>query len=117
MGQILLGVGGIHHQQVVVLLEHVEVGVIHGAAVLVGDDTVLGQAHIQRRNVAGQHMLQKFLALGPLDEQAAHVGHIEQAAHLTGIQVLGDDAAGVLDGHFPSAEVHHLGTGRYMDIV
>ena len=117
MGQVLLGVGGVYHQQVVILLEHIQVGVVHGAAVFIGDDAVLGQAHIQGSHIAGEHMLQKSLALRALHQQPTHVRHIEKAAHLTGVQMLGNDAAGVLDGHFPSAEVHHFRTGGHMDIV
>ena len=117
VGQILIGVGGVHHQQIAVLLEQVQVRVVHRAAVGVGDDAVLGHVQVQRADVAGQHMLQKRLALRPLDQQAAHVGHVEQAAHLTGIQMLGNDAAGILDGHFPSAEVHQLRAGGHMDVI
>ena len=62
-------------------------------------------------------MLQKRLALRAGDAQAAHVGHVEQAAHLTGVQMLGNNAAGVLDGHFPSAEVHQLRTGGYVNVI
>ena len=117
VNEVLVGVGGVHHQQVVILLKHIEVGIVHGAAVFIGDDAVLGQAHIQCRHIAGQHMLQICLAVRTFDEQTAHVGHIEQAAHLTGVQMLGDNAAGVLDRHFPSAEVHQLRAGGYMDII
>lgn len=59
MHQILLRVGGVHHQQIVVRLKHIEVGIVHGTAVLIGDDAVLRQTHIQCRHVAGQHVLQK----------------------------------------------------------
>ena len=117
MHQILLCVGGVHHQQIVVRLKHIEVGIVHGAAVLIGDDAVLCQTHIQCRHVAGQHVLQKGLTLRTLNEQSSHVGHIEQTAHLPGIQVLGNNAGGVLNGHLPSAEVHHFRTGGHMDVI
>ena len=117
VGQILVGVGGVHHQQIAVLLEEVQIGIVHRAAVVVGNDAVLGHVQIQCADVAGQHMLQKRLALRPGDAQAAHVGHVEQAAHLTGIQMLGNDTAGILDGHFPSAEVHQLRAGGYMGVI
>ena len=117
MHQILLRVGGVHHQQIVVRFKHIEVGIVHGAAVLIGDDAVLCQTHIQCRHVAGQHVLQKGLTLRALNEQSAHVGHIEQTAHLPGIQVLGNNAGGVLNGHLPSAEVHHFRTGGHMDVI
>ena len=117
MGQILVGVGGVHHQQIAVLLKEVQIGVVHRAAVVVGNDAVLGHVQIQGADVAGQHMLQKRLAFRPGDLQPAHVGHVEQAAHLTGVQMLGNDAAGVLDGHLPSAEVHQLRAGGHMDVI
>ena len=117
MLQILVDVGGVDHQQIAVLLEQVQIRVVHGAAVLVGNDAVLGHVQVQSADVAGQHMLEKFLALGPLDQQAAHVGHVEQAAHLAGVQMLGDDAGRILDGHFPPAEVHHGGPGGNMHVV
>ena len=117
MHQVFFCIGGVHHQQIVVLLEHVQVRIVHSAAVLVGNDTVLRQIYVQRRHVAGQHVLQEFPAIRPFDQQAAHVGHIKQAAHLPGVEVLGNNAAGVLDGHFPSAEVHHFRAGGHMDVV
>ena len=117
MGQVLLCIGGVHHQQEPVLLESVQVGVVDGAAVLIGDDAVLGLVDLQRHDVAGQNVLQEGHTLRALHQQAAHVGHVEQAAGVAGVQVLGNDAGGVLDGHFPSAEVHHLGAGGHMDIV
>ena len=115
--QVLVDVGGVDHQQIVVLLEQIQIRVVHGAAVLVGNDAVLGHVQVQGADVAGQHVLKKFLALGPLNQQAAHVGHVEQAAHLAGIQVLGDDAGGILDGHLPPAEVHHGGPGGHMHVI
>ena len=115
--EILVGVGGVHHQQIAVLLKEIQVRVVHRAAVFVGDDAVLCHVQIQCADVAGQHVLQKRLALRTGDAQAAHVGHVEQAAHLTGVQMLGNDAAGVLDGHFPSAEVHQLRAGGYVGVI
>ena len=115
--QVLVDVGGVDHQQIVVLLEQIQIRVVHGPAVLVGNDAVLGHVQVQGADIAGQHVLEKFLALGPLDQQAAHVGHVEQAAHLAGIQVLGNDAGGILDGHFPPAEIHHGGPGGHMHVI
>ena len=117
MHQILLRVGGVHHQQESLLLEAIEVRIVHGSAVLVRQDAVLGHVQIQTRHVAGQDVLQKCQPLRPLDQQPPHVGHIEQAAEVPGVQMLRHDSRGILDGHFPSAEIHHGGTGRHMGLV
>ena len=53
MHQILLRVGGVHHQQEPLLLEAVEIRIVHGSAVLVRQDAVLGHVQIQTRHVAG----------------------------------------------------------------
>ena len=117
MGQILICVGGVDNQQEAVLLEAVQIGVVHGAAVLLGDDAVLCLVQVQRHHVAGQHVLEEFHPVGAFHQQTAHVGHVKQAAGVAGVQVFGDDASGVLDGHFPSAEIHHGGAGLHMDVV
>ena len=46
--------------------------------------------------------------VGAFDQQTAHVGHIENTAAAAGGQVLSDDTAGILNGHFPTAKVDHL---------
>ena len=117
MRQVLVRVGGVDHQQIPVLLEAVEVGVVHRAAVFVGDDGVLGLVQVQGHDVAAEYMLEEGDRLRPLHQDAAHVGHIEEAAGVAGIQMLGDDVGGVLDGHFPSAEIHHGGARRHVDAV
>ena len=115
--EILLGVGGVHHQQEPILLKAVEVGVVDGGAVLGGDDAVLGLVQVQAAHVAGQHMLEKFHPLGAFHQKAAHVGHVKQGAEMSGVEVLCHDAAGILDGHVPSAEIHHGGAGRQVRLV
>ena len=114
MGKVPVRVGSVDHQQIALLLEAVEVGVIHRAAPLVGDDGVLGLIDSDGRRVAGQHVLEEGHRLGAVHQDAAHVGHVEEAARTAGIEVLGHDLAGVLDGHLPAAEVHHRGPRRHM---
>ena len=115
VSQVLFGVGGVDHQQEIVLLEHIEIGVVDGVAVLVGDDAVLGGVQLQGQNVAGQDVLQELDPVRTFDQQTAHVGHVEQAAVAAGVQMLGNDAGGVLDGHFPAAEVHHGSAGCHVN--
>ena len=116
VSQVLFGVGSIDDQQEVVFLEHIQVGVVDGIAVFIGDDAVLRGIQLQSQNVAGQNILQELDALGAFDQQAAHMRHVEQAAVAAGVQMLCNDAGGILDGHFPAAEIHHGSTGCHMDI-
>ncbi len=117
MHQVLVRIAGVDHQQIPVLLKAVQVGVVHRAAVLVGDNGVLGLVQIQGHDVAAQYVLEEWDSLGPLYQDAAHVGHIKNAAGVAGIQVLGHNVRGVLDGHLPPAEVHHRRTSRHMHVV
>ena len=117
MCQILVRVGGVHHQQITVYLKAVKIGVVHRAAILVGDDGVLGLVEIQGHHVAGKHMLEKGDCVGAIHQDAAHVGDVEEAACVAGVQVLGHDFGGILDGHLPAPEVHHSGSGSGMDVV
>ena len=114
MGQVLVGVGGVDHQQIPFLFKAVQVCVVYGAAVGSGDDAVLGRVQVQTGHVAGEHVLEEGNHLRSLHQDAAHVGHVEEAARTAGIEVLGHDLAGVLDGHLPAAEVHHRGPRRHM---
>ena len=111
MSQVLVGVGGVDDQHVAVLVIHVNVGIVHSAALGVGDHAVLCTAGLHSSHVAGQGILHKCQTVGTFDQQTAHVGNVEDAAAATGCQMLGHDAAGVLDGHLPTAEVHHGGAG------
>ena len=117
MGQVLVGVGGVDHQEEAILLVAVEIGVVHRAAPLVGDDAVLGLVQVERQDIGGEDVLEKLHPLGAGDEQTAHVGNVEQAAHAAGIQMLGHDAGGILDGHEPSSEIHHDGPFGHMGVV
>ena len=117
VGQILLRVGRVHHQQEAIRLELVEVRVVHGTAVLSGDDAVLSLVEIQGQDVAAEHVLQERHPIRPLDEETAHVAHVEQTAAGTGVQMLGDDALRILDGHLPAAEIHHGGARRDVGVI
>ena len=114
---VLFRVGGVDHQHEPLFLEQIEVSVVNGAALFVGDDAVLSHVQFQGADVAGQHVLQKLHPLGAFDQEASHVGHVKEAAHLTGVKVFGDDAGGVLDGHLPAAEIHHGRARCHVDVV
>ena len=117
MGQILVCIGGVYHQQVPVFFKAVQIRIVHGASVRSGDDAILGTANCQSLHIAGKHLLQECYPVRAFNDQAAHVGHVEDPAIPAGIQMLGHNATGVLDGHFPSAKVHHGGACRYMGVM
>ena len=117
MGPVLVGVARVHDQQETLLLEAVEVGVVDGKAAFIGNHAVLGAVEIQGADVAGQHVLQKLDPLRSLDQDASHVGHVEQGAEVAGVEVFGHDAAGILHGHLPAAELHHRRAGRDVRVI
>ena len=56
---VLLAVGGVHDEQVLVLVEAVEVGVVYGAAGRGGHDRVLRLQWVERLGVVGEDVLQE----------------------------------------------------------
>ena len=108
---VLLPVGGVDDQQVLVLDEAVEVGVVDGAAGRRGDDRVLRLADVERGGVVGEDVLEERQGVGAAEDEAAHVGDVEEPGAAACRQVLGDDARRVLEGHLPAGEVDHLGPG------
>ena len=116
MDQVLVRIAGVDYQQIPVLLEAVQVGVVHRAAVFIGNNGILGLIQVQSHDVAAQYVLEEWDSLGPLYHNAAHVGHIKDAAGVAGIQVLRHDIRGVLDGHFPPAEIHHCRSCGHMRV-
>ena len=114
MDQILVNVAGVDHQQELLFLKAVQIYVIDGIAVLIGHDGILGLVHVQGQDIAGNDVLQERDPIGAFNDQTAHVRHVEDAAGTAAVQMLGHNAGGVLNGHFPSAEVHQSGAGRHM---
>lgn len=65
MGEVLVDVARIDDEEILFRLKAVEICVVDGAAVLVGDDAVLRLIEIQRLHVAGQDVLQNRTMSGP----------------------------------------------------
>ena len=114
---VLEAVGRVDDEQVLVVDEAVQIGVVDGAAALVGDDRVLRLADLEGGGVVGQDVLQEGQRVGAADEEAPHVGDVEQAGRPAGREVLGDDAAGVVERHLPAGEVDHAPAGRHVALV
>ncbi len=116
---VLLAVGGVHYQEIFILEELIEKGVINGPAGFVGDDRVLCSAlpDVEGFSVIGQDMLKELHCPCPAHDESAHVGDIEEPCLLPGGQVLLHDAASVPQRHFPACEIHHLGAQGHVPVV
>ena len=114
---ILVAVGGVDDQQKAVLGQAVEVGVVDGATLLVGDEGVVGIVRGQGPRVVGQDTAEVGLGARTPELVPAHVGDVEQAGVPPGGEVLADGPGLVLDGHVPAAEVYHLGAAGAVPVV
>ena len=104
---VLVDVAGVDDEEVLALFKAVQVRVVNGVAVRVRDDAVLRLVEVERKHVAGQNMLQERHLIGAFDVDPSHVGYVEDAAVTAAVEMLCDDAFGILDGHIPAAEVDH----------
>ena len=104
----------VDHEQEAVRVEAVQVGVVDGAAFVVGKEGVLGVTGFQCPRVVGQGALKEVL--GPLSGnlEAAHVGYVEESRSAPGGEMLADDAGAVLDGHLEPRKGHHSRALLYM---
>ena len=117
MSYVLIGVGCVYHQQQAVFFKTIEICVVNCGAILIGNNAILGLVQIQSHNVAAYNMLQKLYPVRTFNQETAHVGYVKEAADMAGVKVLRNYARGILDGHFPSAEIHHSGSGAYVNVV
>ncbi len=104
-------VAGVGHDQEPLLGQAVDDQVIEDPAVRGADHRVVGPADREAGRLRDDGRGQRLGRLGPLDEQLAHVGQIEQAGPLADGPVLLEDA-GVLERHLPAAERGQLRPGR-----
>ena len=112
--EILLLVGGVDAQEVVVLGDLVDQDIVHEPAVLVEQPGVVRLAGLQLVDGVGGDEIGELGGFGAVDFDLAHVADIEDADGAAHGVVLIDDA-GVLDGHVPPAEIHHLGSQGAMN--
>ena len=117
MAPVPFPVGGIHHQNVLVFHETIEVGVIHGTPAPVRDHRVLPQSHLESGGIVGQNVLQKRQGFLAANREPPHVRHVEKSRPNSGGQVLLDDSSGELKRHVPAAELRDLGSQTHMPLV
>ena len=113
--EILLLVGGVDAQEIVVVRHFVYQDVVHEAAVLVKQAGIMRLADLElARRALVVTKSASSPRFRPADFDLAHVADIEKAHGCAHGLVLVDDA-GILHGHVPAAEIHHLGAQRAMD--
>ena len=100
MLQVLVDVGGVDHQQVVVLLEQIQIRVVHGAPFSLGMMQYWAMFRSRALTLLVSTCWRNSLRWGPRPA-GGPCGTRRTGCTPGGIQVLGDDAGGILDGHFP----------------
>lgn len=117
MCPVLVDVAGVDDEEVLALFKAVQVRVVNGVSVRVRDDAVLRLVEVERKHVAGKHMLQERYLIGAFDVDPSHVGHVKDAAVTAAVEMLCDDTFEILDGHIPAAEVDHRCPGVQMGLI
>ena len=62
-------------------------------------------------------MIERVFGAWARKDKFAHVGHVKKGTGVAGVKVFCDDAARVLDGHLPAAEIHHGRARGEVDVI
>ena len=103
---IFLNVGGIYHEEEVVVPHLVHQQVIYGAAVGVEHHSIEDFPFGRVGNVVSENVVNKSLGICSGDSDLAHVRDVEHAAVIAHGVVFSDDV-GILYGHVETAEWAH----------
>lgn len=95
----------------------VEIGVVEGAPMVVGDHRVLRKAGVQGSRVVRKDVLQEGERPRAADDKSPHVGDVEEAGRFPCGEVLLHDPGAVLERHVQAAEIDHRGAERNMLVV
>ena len=121
MRLVRLLAGGIHHhREMIVLMRHHDV-VAHAAGI-VGEQRVALASGRERKDVAGNERFERPRSIldaagARAHRDLAHVRDVEQARRGAGVQMLGDDPAGILQRHLVAGERHHARAEAHMQGV
>ncbi len=93
--------------------------VVENAAVVIGEETVALATFRETEDIDGNERFQRkrgilILAGLRLDDDLAHVGHVEEAGGGAGLQMFLHDAGRILHRHVIAGEGHHAGAERQM---
>lgn len=83
---------------------------------LIGYIRVVRLPCVKPTRIIGEHMAEVCRCVRAGKSEPTHVAHIEQSGGSSCGQMLRDRAF-VLDGHFPSLEVHNRGIVAHMPVV
>ena len=117
VGHVLLAVGGIDHDEVLLVTKLVDDEVVDAAAMLVAHDAV---AHLAQRHVGvvvGEEVVDGCQRARATEQDLAHVRDVKQADLGAHGLVLGDDARAVLDGQQVPRKRDDLAAFLHMDVV
>lgn len=115
--QILVPAPGIHHQIHMVILHLRNHRVIDRPALLVGEHRQRPRAVLEPGHVGDDQALEERDAVVAVQAEAAHVGHVEEAAVGAAVEGGVHDGVLVLDRHRPSGEGDHLAAVLHVEVV
>ena len=91
--------------------------IVEDAAPVVQQQRVAHLPRHQRLQIARDQRLQRARRLGAAQPDLTHMRDIEEAGLGARVQVLGDDAGGVLHRHLVAGERHHFGAARAVQLI
>lgn len=119
VGEVLVDVARVDDEEILFRLKAVEICVVNGAAVLIGDDAVLRLIEIQRlpRCWTGRAAKTRTMS-GPFDVDTAHMGHVENGAVAAAVEMFRRRCpSGYWMGISQPAEVDHRCPGVQMGLI
>ena len=107
--KIVINVGGIGHNQEFFVAQAVGDKVIDHAALVVGENRVLGATGFEYGHVGDQSVVEECSGIGPGDAELTHVGEVENTGAGAHSLMLGN-IVGVFERHIPAAKVGECGS-------
>ena len=116
VGEVLAAIGGVDHQQVLVVGHLVDQGVVDEGALGVHQTGVLGAADGHLRVVVARNQLYEVECAGAANHDLAHVRNVEEPGPVPyRLVFLGQ--ARILDRELETRELHHPTAGRQVLVV
>ena len=106
--KIVIDIGGIGHNQEFFVAQAVGDKVVNHAALVVGENRVLGATGLEYGHVGDQSIVEECSSIGPGDAELAHVREVENTGASAHSLMLGN-IVGVLERHIPAAKVGERG--------
>ena len=114
---VLFAVGRVDHQQILILVKSVKIGIIHSTALFIGNHGVLTLFDFQAGGIIGKHVLQKIKGPRAGNDKTAHMRNVEKTRMVACCQMFLQNSALVLNRHIPAAKINHGRIQRQMAIV